>query len=150
MSKVTKAVEVEVFGVKATDFDFQGGNKDAIKKELIKGKFDLDPSQADKVWAKFGAKANKSGVFDNFINFLKEGPKTEQDMAVFLRSDKSSLNELRWFNQRNSIRELSIAIFKQFDVEFTEVRANIDERAADLARIMDHDKANKAKKAATK
>ena len=79
----------------------------------------LELDAVNKVWAAFGSK-KRGGIFNNFLEFLEEKPRTEKEMSEFLLSDKSSYNEARWFNQRNHIRLMTIQIFKNHGVEFVE------------------------------
>jgi hypothetical protein len=79
-------------------------------------------SDSNKYWAAFGTK-NQGGVFQLFLDYCATEPRTESELADFLVKE-SSPNECRWFNQRNSIRKLSVEVFKQFGKEITEKEAS--------------------------
>ncbi len=114
---MAKAKEVEVI----EGLDIENLSKDdAI--ELMRDFGITKVSIALKYWAAHGSKGISSGVFQRFLDFLSDSPKTETELASFLINE-SSPNECRWFAQRNSIRLLSVKVFTNLGEEFEEEAA---------------------------
>ena len=146
-SKDVKEVEVivnELYGVKREEL--AGFDKNQAIKFLIVEK-DLENDVATKVWSAFGTK-NKGGVFGAFLKFIEIEPRTANDLAEFLLSDKSSSNEVRWFNQRDSIRKTVNTVFVNLGQKFTEVAVTPENIAKMEKAVKAVDDANKAKKLA--
>ena len=90
-------------------------------------------SVALKYWSAHGSKGISGGVFQLFLDFLAEKPRTQSALADFLIKE-SSPNECRWFAQRDSIRKLSIRVFTDLGVEFTEKEVTKDQTKSLEAR----------------
>jgi hypothetical protein len=144
---MSEAKEVNVLhGVKRSEIVNLDKNQ-AFKFMMIEK--DLEHDVANKVWALFGTK-NKGGVFGVFLKFCEEKPQTAYDLAEFVMSDKSSPNEVRWFNQRDSIRKLAVAVFVKLGQEFTEkavTEAQVKKMEAIVKKVAEVNKAKKAAKA---
>ena len=142
-----KEVEVnELHGVKREELSNLDKNQ-AIRFLIVdKG---LENDIATKVWSAFGSK-NKGGVFGNFLKFIEAKPRTANDLAEFLLSDKSSSNEVRWFNQRDSIRKTVNQVFVNLGTKFEDKPVTEANKTAMEKAVKAVDDANKAKKAAKK
>lgn len=131
-------------GVEASELSGMDKNQ-AFRFMMIEK--NLEQDACNKVWAAFGVK-NKGGVFNNFLEFCIEKPQTASDLAEFLMSDKSSSNEVRWFNQRDQIRKTANKVATNLGVEFTEVEVTEEQSKKMAALVKIVDDSNKAKKAA--
>ena len=136
----------EVHGIKRNEIESLDRNAAFKLMIAVKG---IEMDQASKVWAAFGTK-NKGGVFQAFLDYCAEAPRTQSQLAAFVMSDKSSPNEVRWFNQRDSIRLLSTKVFVGLGVDFKEKAASKEQFEKMEKIVADVAKANKAKKAANK
>ena len=116
---INEVVETEVTEVVKPDLT--GLSKEEAMNLLVPL---LGFAKAGKYWKEKG-KGNSGNVFAKFLTFLSEGTtaKTESELAEFLLNGESD-NECRWFNQRNSIRLVTVDVFGKFEAEFTEVKAS--------------------------
>ncbi len=72
----------------------------------------------------------KGGGLTDTMAFLESEPRTEADLYNYI-VENGTPNEARWIAQRNSIRLLSVSIYRKFDSDcFTEMLASADLKKA--------------------
>lgn len=121
-TEVKNEAEVEVIS-----YEIDGLSKDEAMTKLIS--IDkLTFKEATEYWKTTGSTV-KGGVFQAFLNWLQESPRTQTELAVFILASGSP-NEARWFGQRDAIRILSVEVFKKGGSEFTEAEATTAQREA--------------------
>jgi hypothetical protein len=76
----------------------------------------------------------KGGGLTDTIAFLESEPRTEFDLYEHIL-ETGTKNEARWIAQRNSIRMLSVNIYKKLGEDFDEVRATDQQKAAITAKV---------------
>ena len=85
----------------------------------------MDFKAAEKHYKEFGSgrRASKTGALMDCLAFLEEAPRTQKELYDWI-FEEGTKNEATWATQRDSIRKVTIAIYKKAGYDFTEELAN--------------------------